>query len=420
MLRRLPTSRLLALCGLVSVLAIAGAAIAAGAFGGGGPVPKRESLPVAVHQALTATAPAGMTADIQFTNRLIDSSGLHGASPVITGAKGRLWMSGDHLRIELKGGGEGQAGDTEVLLSGRQFSIYDVASHTVYRGSLPAASGTHAARGAKTGKGRRGATSGAAAKADSGPPSLSAIRTEIGQLSQHLVLSRAQPGSLDSRPQYTVRVSPRHDGGLLGAVELGWDAVRGTPLHFAVYAQGATTPVLALTATNVHYGQVPASDYSLPLPSGVKAVQVSHAAPKKGAAGASSHHKVTGLAAVRAALPFSLAAPSSLDGLPQRNVELLDWAGSPAALVTYGKGLGGIAVIEQRPDPKAPAAPSLGGLGGKSHDSQLPTVQIKGGATGTELSTPLGTLLRFDRAGVRYTLIGSITASTAQIAAGEL
>ncbi len=59
------------------------------------------------------------------------------------------------------------------------------------------------------------------------------------------------------------------------------------------------------------------------------------------------HAEVTGPAAVQSHLPFTLAAPTTLVGLPRQSVQLLDWDGHPAALVTYGQGLGGIAVIEQ-------------------------------------------------------------------------
>ena len=68
---------------------------------------------------------------------------------------------------------------------------------------------------------------------------------------------------------------------------------------------------------------------------------------KHGKHAAKPNTEITGARAVQAHLPFTLAAPKALDGLPRQSVQLLDWGGSPAALVTYGQGLGGIAVIEQ-------------------------------------------------------------------------
>jgi hypothetical protein len=100
-------------------------------------------------------------------------------------------------------------------------------------------------------------------------------------------------------------------------------------------------------------------------------------------------------------------------------VKLLSWGGKPAALVTYGQNLGGVAVIEQTATgasaAKAPAKDQGGGSGGLS----LPTVSING-TTAQELSTALGTVLRFQRAGVAYTVIGSVPAVAAEAAAKGL
>ena len=74
------------------------------------------------------------------------------------------------------------------------------------------------------------------------------------------------PGDIAGRPVYSVRVSPRHDGGLLGAVQLAWDAQRGVPLKVAVYSRGDSLPVLALTATDVHYGAVAGGDLTVTPP----------------------------------------------------------------------------------------------------------------------------------------------------------
>ena len=49
--------------------------------------------------------------------------------------------------------------------------------------------------------------------------------------------ARSRPRTA-GQPAYTVRIAPKHDGGLLGAAELAWDAARGVPLRVAVYAAG--------------------------------------------------------------------------------------------------------------------------------------------------------------------------------------
>jgi hypothetical protein len=101
-------------------------------------------------------------------------------------------------------------------------------------------------------------------------------------------------------------------------------------------------------------------------------------------------------------------------GLPRNSVHLLNWGGKPAALVTYGQNLGGIAVIEQ-----AARAGSASQASGDARGLSLPTVSIHG-ATGQELDTALGTMLRFTRKGVAYTVIGSVPSTAADAAARGL
>ena len=86
----------------------------------------------------------------------------------------------------------------------------------------------------------------------------------------------------------------------------------------------------------------------------------------------------------------------------------IGWDGRRGALVTYGRGLGGIAVIERKAKP------------GKSRDRlNLPTVSING-VTGRELATALGTAIDFQRQGVDYTVLGSVPAAAAEAAARGL
>jgi hypothetical protein len=131
------------------------------------------------------------------------------------------------------------------------------------------------------------------------------------------------------------------------------------------------------------------------------------------------HREISGAGAVAKRLPFKLVAPSKLVGLPRQSVRLLDWGGHPAALVTYGQNLGGVAVLEQATS-AAKSAGVPGGKRGREHAGlHLPTVSING-ATGQELDTALGTLVRFDRGGVTYTVLGSVPAAAADAAARAL
>jgi hypothetical protein len=132
---------------------------------------------------------------------------------------------------------------------------------------------------------------------------------------------------------------------------------------------------------------------------------------------ARQHREVSGAAAVAKHLSFQLRAPQKLVGLPRRSVTLLDWNGAPAALISYGENLGGIAVIEKTADSGQNGSQAT--KQGDRHGLNLPTVSING-ATGQELDTALGTMVQFTRGGVAYTVVGSVPAAAADAAARAL
>ncbi len=405
-LRTVSTQRLLAILAGV-IVAIAGGTAIAVAASSGGPVPPRESLAKALHQAATAPAVTGISARIKFTNNLIDSTDLQGTDPILTGASGRLWLSttSHQMRLEL----QGDSGDAQVVVDNGTFTIYDPTSNTVYKGTLPA--------------------SGAKSSSKSEPiPTVAQIQNELSQLMQHVSVLGPLPRNVAGQRAYKVKLSPKHDGGLLGDVQLAWDATHGIPLGIAIYSRGSSTPVLELKATNISYGKVPSRYFSIKAPSGAKVVRVSSAATGAAAEHASKatakgkrRAQVTGPAAVQSHLPFKLAAPHKLVGLRRQSVELLDWGGHPAALTTYGQGLGGIAVIEQtasKPQSQSQSGSSGGGNGQSS--LSLPAVSINPTTSGQELATALGTVLRFSSGQVSYTVLGSVPPIAAESAARQL
>ena len=401
-LRTASTNRLLAVLAVLVVVIAGGSAIAVAASGSG-PVAKPRSLASAVHVALSARAVKGISANVTFTNNLIDASNIQGSDPLLQGGSGRLWLSSHHrLRLEL----QSTNGDAQIVLNGSSFWISDPAQHVVYAGQLPAdlLGGSHKATKPE------------------GVPTIATIQSDLNKLVKHLNLSGAIPGDVAGQAAYTVRLTPQHDGGLLGAAAVAWDAVRGVPLRVAVYAKGNPTPVLELKATGISYGSIPASTFNVSPPAGSKVVKISTAAVGSSShkAGRHTHRaEVSGVSAVAAKLPFKLDAPSSLIALPRQSVKLLDWGGKPAALVTYGKGLGGLAVIEQTAAAKSASSSSSQSSSADHTGFSLPTVSING-ATGTELDTALGTMVRFSRGGISYTVIGSVPPVAAEKAARKL
>lgn len=390
-LRRISTKKLLAILSLAAVLVIGGTAIAM-AMGGSGPKPAPKPLANAIHDALSAPQVPGISARIKFTNGLVDASSIQGTDPLLAGASGRLWVSpdgGGKLRLELQS--EGGGGDSQVLVSDHHFSIYDGTSQTVYEGTLPE----------EEGKG-----------GDEGVPGLGAIEKEITKVEGHAELSGATPSDTAGQPTYTVRVAPKNDGGLLGGAELAWDSENGVPLRAAIYSSASSAPVIQLEATDVSFESVPASTFEISPPAGAKVVNLSPIDEQSSGKGDPKH--LTGIAAVQQSVDFQLDAPAALAGLPRADVSGIEVEGKTAALATYGKGLGGIAVIESKTEP---------GETGESAESNeglsLPKVSING-AEGEELDTALGTVLRFSRGGVDYVVIGSVPPAAAEAAARAL
>ncbi len=383
-MRRLRTASTRRLLTLVAVLvaAVAGAGIAQAALNSS-PKPAPKPLDHAVYDALTAKPVEGVTARIKFTNKLLPSGSLpqDTASPVLTGATGRLWLTNDgRVRLEL----QSDAGDAQIVSDGKKFMLYDAASKTAYTGDLPQD------------------------KTDAKPekqPTLAGVQQGLANLTKAWTLSSAQPSTTAGQPSYTVRIAPKDDGGLLGAAEIAWDAARGVPLRAAIYAQGSDQPVLELEATDISYGKIAPSQISTTPPAGAKVTAIN---PPSGVDAQGKPTHVEGLDAVQKALDFKVSAPDTLAGLPRKGVSLVNFGDEKGALVTYGQGLGAIAVFQHRgTDTALPKG------------VMLPEVNIDG-ATGNELATALGTLVFFTRDGITYVVAGSVPPVAAENAARGL
>lgn len=387
-LRTTSTSRLISGAAIV-LIALIGAVAAIAATRGSGTTPPPKPLANAIHDALAAGRPDGITANISFTNNLLPSSALggQGGSPLLTGASGRLFANASGGRLELQS--DSGSGDSQIVWSDGKVTVYDGSSNTAYVFTLPAQTGSSSS------------TSGAAI------PSIDQITSFLTKAAQHWSISGAQPSNVGHQPAYTVTVSPTTSAGLLGSAELAWDALHGVPLKLAIYARGATSPALSLEATDISYGPVSSSDIQISPPAGAKIVDLSSHASGSGTTDAKTP-PVTGLAAVQQAAPFAVVAPSALDGQPLSDIRLVH---GKTVIAVYGQGLGALVVVERAQ--QAQKGGTAGALG------QLPTVSLDG-VTGHELATPLGTVVLWDRGGVAYVLAGSVSSAGAEAAANAL
>jgi len=381
---------LLALVAAVLVVSATGTAIALAAGGSGGPTPAAKPLDQAIHDALAASRPAGITARIRFTNNLFPSGALlgNGASALMTGATGRLWVAADgRARLEL----QSDAGDVQIVWTPPTVTVYDASSNTVYRATLP-----HD-------------TAGSTGAPDNGAPALSQIDDLLARLGAHATISGAEPTNVAAQPAYSVTLSPKHDGGLLASAELAWDAAAGVPLRVAIFGEGSSAPALRLEVTDISYGPVAPDTVTVSPPATAKVVDLGTIGKHTtGTTGDSP--PVTGPAAVQAAAGFPVTAPDTLLGLPRRDVRLVGEGDSRAVLVVYGEGLGAVFLVERQ----AGDQPAGGGA-----LASLPAVALDG-VTAHELSTQLGTILTWRRAGVDFVLAGSQPAAAAEAAARVL
>jgi len=298
-IRTLSTTRLIALIVTVAAIAAGSAALALSASGGGGPTPPPKPLANAIQDSLAGAAPDGITADITFTNKLFPSGALTGAagSALLSGATGRLWATNDGRgRLEL----QSNAGDAQIVWNADKVTAYDATSNTVYSFTLPA----HPAGTQDAGT----------------PPALSEITNFLTELSKQATVSDAQPDNVGDQPAYSVTVSPKHDGGLLGSAELAFDAARGIPLRLAVYAQVSSAPVLALDATNISYGAVDSSSVDVAPPSGAKVVDLGTAGSTKADTATDSAPEPATAEGFQSAVGFTRSAPDALGGLPRQHV----------------------------------------------------------------------------------------------------
>ncbi len=257
LLRRASTRGLVAAAAALLALVALVAVAVVGALGSSAPRPPAEPLGRALHDALAAPPPAGLSARISYSAPVVGANGLASIPQLsmLAGGSGRLWVAGDgHARLELSS----PLGDTEILYDGARLTLYDVATQTAYELALP-----------------RPPAAAPAPAAAPGILSRAEIDAELRLLSRLVRLSAALPDSVAGRPAYTVTASPAPGaGGREGSVVLSFDAETGTPLRLRIEAPGSSAQLLELSVTAVSYGPVAASEVEIALPAAVKIVPV--------------------------------------------------------------------------------------------------------------------------------------------------
>jgi hypothetical protein len=164
----------------------------------------------------------------------------------------------------------------------------------------------------------------------------------------------------------------------VGGAELSFDANNGVPLRTAIYSSDSSSPVLELAVSEISFGAVESSVFAITPPADAKVQEVTFSNEQRRAA----------------------AKPGN---------------GERPALTTHGHGPATVAVLAS---PRHGEAKSSGSKGAGESLEGLSKVTIDGTAAG-ELRTELGTLLTFERSGVRYLLAGAVApAAVEEIARG--
>jgi hypothetical protein len=357
--RTASTARLVAI-GVAVAVAFVAANAYAGLDTGGARPPQPATLSELTLHELGDTGAEGITANFRYANSLVPTTSLipqasaGGSSlPLVTGANGRLWYAHGRLRMEF----QTDQGDTQLVVHGTHALMYDASDGTAFAASLPSI--------ATLGRLRSG---------------LAGASQLLGRLRSTLRISTPVPGVTAGRPSYTVQLAPLRSAGLLGRVALSVDADTGTPLRLDVYGRGQRKPLVEFALSNVHYGAVDPSVFHVRLPFGMHPLPVRFGSPPSLGA------------------TVSCAAPATLGGLALQSCREASRSDElPGRLLVYGRSFGSVVVLEQ-PGGGDPG----GGLWGL-----LPSVSVSG-ADGRELVTPLGSVVRFARGGITYTVLGSL------------
>jgi outer membrane lipoprotein-sorting protein len=330
-----------------AVTALAGVSLTALALAlGSGPTPPAKPLAQAVHDALSGQPPEGFSAEIQLTDHLLDGAQLAVGEGQESAGGGGLATS------PLLSGASGRmwvSADGRVRI---ELQAEKGDTQIVYDGSeielYDASTNTVYRLKAPKHEGP--------SEHDS-PPTLGQVEEALTHLSQDARVSAAEPTDVGGRPAYEVRLSPQQGGSLFAGVSLAFDAQNGVPLRAAVYSTQSSSPVIELSASSISYGPVDESVFQIQPPASarIEDVQIPHRAAKQGAKGADGH------------------------------------------LTIHGHGPTAIAVLESKQRGSHSSLPA-----------GLPRVKL-GSVTATELQSELGTLLTFERDGVRYLVLGSLS-----------
>ena len=308
----------------------------------------------------------------------------------------RVWYGGpDRLRAEL----QGDNGDRIFVHDGEKAWAYNGATNTLRTGERPPEPRSSELPDSEN------------------PPTPVEIDRMLAELAPTSELTQGTPVRYAGREAYVMTLRPKDEGTTL--VDHGRaliDSETFLPLELAVYAQGKPDPVFSWRVSSLDVGTVPAERFQFQAPPGARVIPFDDGREERHKpemrAGAEPKEVET-VAEAQRLVDFEIRELANPPG--GRDLTGVYLKGADGVVLTYGSGWGTV-VLAQGPQPDGASAPRPGTAGG---DPALPTVDL-GGVEATELSTPIGTGLRWNAGGISYALAGSVTASELERAAREL
>jgi hypothetical protein len=235
------------------------------------------------------------------------------------------------------------------------------------------------------------------------PPTPVEIDRMLAELTPTSELTQGAPVRYAGREAYVMTLRPKDEGSTL--VDHGRaliDSETFLPLELALYAQGKPDPVFSWRVSSLDVGNVPAERFDFQTPPGARVIPFEEGqeeSRKPDMRAGAEPKEVETVAEAQRLVDFEIGELKGADGV----------------VLTYGSGWGTV-VLAQGPQQDGASVPRTGTAGG---DPALPKVDI-GGVEATELSTPIGTGLRWSAGGVSYALAGSVPAPELERAAREL
>jgi outer membrane lipoprotein-sorting protein len=306
----------------------------------------------------------------------------------------RIWYGGpDKLRAEL----QGDNGDRVFVRDGERAWMYDGATNTLKTGERPPETRPSGPPDAEN------------------PPTPAEVDSMLAELAPTSKVIQGTPVRYAGREAYVMTLRPKDEGTTL--VDHGRaliDSETFLPLELALYAQGSPDPVFSWRVSSLNVGTVPEERFQFQAPPGAKVIPFDDGReePRKPEM-RTEPKEVETVAEAQKLVNFEIGELASPPG--GRELRGVYLKGSDGVVLTYGSGWGTV-VLAQGPQRDGASVSQSETAGG---DTTLPKVDL-GGGEATELSTPVGTGLRWNAGGVSYALAGSVPAPELERAAREL